>query len=118
MLIPKELNFFDTNLDVIIHFLFYNFFHLIVIKQALVFPFENILKYFPSKIDFQKNICVSKCYEHRTEAIVVIAIAITAVEIEQACITAIPIIATTISERIVQRWKVRVVQFNPYIITF
>lgn len=52
MLIPKELNFFDTNLDVIIHFLFYNFFHLIVIKQALVFPFENILKYFPSKIDF------------------------------------------------------------------
>ena len=52
-------------------------------------------------------------YEHRTEPIVVIAIAIRAVEIEQTGIGPIPIVTATIGERIVQPREVRVVQFNP-----
>ncbi len=118
MLIPMELNFFDTNLVAFGLFLFHNFFHFTVIEQALVFPFGNVLKHFPSKIDSFMNLCVSKCYEHRTEAVVVIAIAIRTVEIERTCIGTIPIIAATYHERIVQPRKVRVVQFNPKFIYF
>ena len=51
--------------------------------------------------------------QHRTEPIVVIAIAIIAVEIEQTGIGAVAPIATANRERIVQPNKVRVVQFNP-----
>ena len=52
-------------------------------------------------------------YEHRTEPIVVIAIAIRAVESEQPSTGSIPIVTATIEERIVQPREVRVVQFNP-----
>ena len=66
MLIPMELNFFDTNLVAFGLFLFHNFFHFTVIEQALVFPFGNVLKHFPSKIDSFMNLCVSKCYNTTT----------------------------------------------------
>ena len=54
------------------------------------------------------------CNEHRTEAVVVIAITIRAIESEQTGIGSIPIITATIEERIVQPREVRVIQFNPY----
>ena len=60
------------------------------------------------------NLCVSKCYEHRTEAIAIIAITIRTIEIEQPGIGIIVEIAPTYRKRIVQRWKVRVVQYNPF----
>ena len=51
--------------------------------------------------------------QHRTEPIVVIAIPIIAVEIEQPCIGTIVPIASANRERIIKPDKVRVVQFNP-----
>ena len=52
---------------------------------------------------------ILKCYKHRTEAVGVIAITTRTVEIEQPCTRAIPQETAAPSERIVQRWKVRVV---------
>lgn len=60
--------------------------------------------------------CVSKCGrtdQHRTEPVIVVRIAIRAIESEAACVRTIPNITTAFEERIVQRRKVRVVQFDP-----
>lgn len=94
MLIPRELNFFDTN------------------PLSFVLEQKLIWDRFP-----YKSLCIEVLQAHhdRTEAIVVIAIAIRTIEGKQTCIGSIPIVATTFRERIVKRRKVRVVQFNPTI---
>ena len=52
-------------------------------------------------------------YEHRTEPIPEIAIAIRAIEIEQTGIGTVAKVTATNGERIVQPREDRVVQFNP-----
>ena len=53
------------------------------------------------------------CNEHRTEAVVEIAIPIVAIESEQTGMRLIRKPSATIEERIVQPREVRVIQLNP-----
>ena len=84
LLIAKELNFFDTNLVV---------FFLITIKVIVAFPLGKILESLPL---WDRNLYVPLCIEvlghgqHRAEPIIVIAIAIITIEIEQTGIRTIP----------------------------
>ena len=61
-------------------------------------------------------LCVSKCYQHRAEPVVVVRISVVVVERKCACIRAIIVIVPAFEERIVAVREVRVVQFNPYIL--
>ena len=70
----------------------------------------------PSKIEFFIILRVSKCTlnEHRTEPVVVVAIAVRIIERKATRIRAVPIIASAFEEWIATNREVRVVQFNPY----
>ena len=77
---PKELNFFDTN------------------------PLGRLLKEQPI---WDRNLYVSLCIEvlhhqHRTEAVVVVAVTVSNVWVQHTSITAVVAIATTFDKRISQ----------------